>query len=385
MASKTYGRLLRPSDSSFFLLGVRGAGKSTWVRRAFPDAFRVDLLDTGLYHDLLTEPATFAAMLRGRPAGSWVVVDEVQRLSGLLNEVHRFIEDAGLRFALLGSSARQLRTGGANLLAGRALWRTLFPLTPHELGDDFELDRVLQVGTIPIVWTAPDPVATLESYVQLYLREEIRAEALVRSLPGFARFLQVAALFHGQTVNVSSIARDAGVARTTVGGYLDILEDTLLVHRLPALEAKLRVRERRLPKLYWVDPGLVRAAKRKLGPVGHEEAGALFEGYVLTMLRAHHESERLYEELAFWAPHQSKVEVDFVLRRGGDLVAIEAKATSRFSTTHLKGLRAIGELPGVVRRILVYGGERRLTTAEGIEVWPIRELSAELAAGRLWP
>jgi predicted AAA+ superfamily ATPase len=212
-------------------------------------------------------------------------------------------------------------------------------------------------------------------------RRGVRTHAVA----GVARFLPVAALFHAQTINVSSIARDSGAARTTVSGYLDILEDTLLVHRLPAFEAKLRVRERRLPKLYWVDPGLVRAAKRRLGQVALEEAGALFEGYVLTVLRSHHESARLYDELAFWSPHQSKVEVDFVLRQGDALIAIEAKTATRLSTSHLQGLRAIGELPGVVRRILVYGGARRLTTAEGIEVWPIADLSAELASGTLWP
>jgi len=244
---------------------------------------------------------------------------------------------------------------------------------------------VLEIGSVPIVWTASDPVATLESYVQLYLREEIRAEALVRNLPGFARFLPIAALFHGQTINVSSIARDAATARTTVTGYLDILEETLLVHRLPAYETKLRVRERRLPKLYWVDPGIVRAAKRQLGPVSLEEAGALFEGYVLTMLRAYGEKSRLFEELSFWSPHQSAVEVDFLLRRGREFLAIEVKAATRFSPSMLQGLRAIDELPKVVRRILIYRGSRRLKTEEGIDVWPIGDLSAALEANRLWP
>jgi predicted AAA+ superfamily ATPase len=360
-------------------------GKSTWAVNALPRALRIDLLDAALYHDLIRDPATFGAMLAGLRPKSWVVVDEVQRLPGLLDEVHRFIESRGLRFALLGSSARRLRSGGTNLLAGRALAKTLFPLVPGELGDDFDLGRVLRMGSVPVVWTADDPVATLEAYVQLYLQEEIRAEALVRNLPGFARFLPVAALFHGQTINVSSIARDSGAARSTVNGYLEILEDTLLVHRLPAYETKLRVRERKLPKLYWVDPGLVRAAKRQLGPVAAEEAGALFEGYVLTMLRAHREQNRLYEDLAFWSPHQSSVEVDFLLRRGREFLAMEAKVASRVSTEHLRGLAAIAELPRVVRRILVYGGHRKLTTPAGIEVWPVHELSEALATDRLWP
>ncbi len=380
-----YPRLIEKPATSFFLLGIRGVGKSTWVRQVLPDALRIDLLAEGLYQDLLAQPSLFAAMLEDRQPESWIVVDEIQRLPNLLNDVHRFIEDRNFRFALLGSSARKLRRGGTNLLAGRALWKTLFPLTPLELGADFDLDRVLREGSVPIVWTSPDPMATLESYVQLYLKEEIRAEALVRNLPGFTRFLPVAALFHGQSINVSGIARDAGTARSTVNGYLEILEDTLLVHQLPAYEPRLRVRERRRPKLYWVDPGIVRAARRQLGQVGNEEAGALFEGYVLTVLRAHGEYGRQYEDLSFWSPHQSSVEVDFLLRRGSEFVAIEAKAAARFSTAHLRGLKAIGELPGLVRRILVNGGQRRLTTPEGIEVWPITELSAALAEDRLWP
>lgn len=385
MPGTLYSRSLTAPSSSFFLLGVRGVGKSTWVRRALPKAVRFDLLDESLYQDLLLQPAAFGGMIESLPRGAWVVVDEVQRLPNLLNEVHRRIADRGLRFALLGSSARKLKSGGSNLLAGRALWKTLFPLLPHELGRDFDLRRVLEIGSIPIVWTASDPVATLESYVQLYLREEIRAEALVRNLPGFARFLPIAALFHGQAINVSSIARDAAAARTTVSGYLDILEETLLVHRLPAYETKLRVRERRLPKLYWVDPGIVRAAKRQLGAVSLEEAGALFEGYVLTMLRAYGEKSRLFEELSFWSPHQSAVEVDFLLRRGREFLAIEVKAASRFSPSMLQGLRAIDELPKVVRRILIYRGTRRLKTEEGIDVWPIGDLSAALETNRLWP
>ena len=367
------------------MLGVRGVGKSTWVRQVLPEAFRVDLLDEGLYQDLLLEPAIFAGLLEGLPSDAWVVVDEVQRLPHLLNEVHRLIEERNLRFALVGSSARKLRIGGTNLLAGRALWKTLFPLLPDELGADFDLERVLSTGSIPLVWRAPDPVATLEAYVQLYLKEEIRAEALVRNLPGFARFLRVASLFHGQTINVSALARDSGTARSTVNGYLEILEDTLLVHRVPGHESRLRVRERRLPKLYWIDPGIVRAAKRQLGAVAREEAGPLFEGYVLTMLRAHNEATRLFEELTYWSPHQSKVEVDFLLRRGKEWIAIEAKASDRFSTSHLRGLRAIAEHSGLVRRVLVYGGRRTLTMPDGIEVWPIQQLSNALREERLWP
>jgi predicted AAA+ superfamily ATPase len=386
MSNAVYPRVLRAPTTSFFLLGARGVGKSTWARLRYAQARRIDLLDEGLFQQLLTEPELFAGMLRTVREDGWVVVDEVQRIPGLLNEVHRFIEERRLRFALLGSSARKLKTAGTNLLAGRALWKTMLPLVPEELGDAFDLERALRFGTIPLVWAAEDPRATLEAYVQLYLREEIRSEALVRNLPGFARFLPIAALFHGQSINVSAIARDSGNARTTIAGHLDILEDTLLAWRLEAFEARLRVRERKHPKLYWIDPGLVRAVKRQLGPVGAEERGALLEGWVHTLLRVYRQERELFEDLYYWSPLQARgVEVDFLLRRGGDLLALEVKAARTFSRSQLAGLKAIAGLPNVVRRILVYGGSHQLEVADGIEVWPVEHLIEALAQDRLWP
>jgi predicted AAA+ superfamily ATPase len=381
-----YPRIAKPPAKSFFLFGPRGTGKSTWARERFPDAHRIDLLDEATYHGLLADPSLFAARLRPLARGRWVVVDEIQRLPSLLNEVHRAIEERGLRFVLLGSSARKLKAAGTNLLAGRARWKTMFPLVPAELGTDFDLSRALRFGTIALVWAADDPPATLEAYVHLYLREEIKAEALVRNLPGFARFLPIAAVFHGQVVNVSNIARDAGTARTTVVGYLDILDDTLLTYRLGAFEARLRVRERKHPKLYWVDPGLVRAVKRQLGPVGHEERGPLLEGWVLTLLRAHREEQALYDTIHYWSPAQAReTEVDFLLERGGKYLAIEVKSAPRFSKRELNGLRAIADLRGVQRRVLVYGGSQVLETDDGIEIWPVARLLEALASDRLWP
>lgn len=373
-------------SQSFFLFGLRGVGKSTWIRQVLPEAHRFDLLDESLYQSLLAEPGLFAAELRPLSRGSWVVVDEVQRLPGLLNEVHRFIEERSLRFALLGSSARKLRAAGVNLLAGRALWREMFPLTPEELGSDFDLDRTLQIGSLPLVLASDRADETLRTYVQLYLREEVKGEALVRNLPGFARFLPVAALAHGQLVNVSSIAREAGVARTTVQGYLEILEDTLLVQRLPAYQARLRVRERRHPKLYWVDAGVVRAVKRARGAVALEEVGPLLEGWVHTLLRTYMATRDLGDELAYWAPAEARsTEVDFLLRRDRSLVALEVKAARHYRADLSRGLRAIQDLEGVRRRILIYRGDRSLRTEEGIDVWPVARFVEALQHGDIWP
>jgi len=383
-----YRRILKPPERSFFLFGVRGTGKSTWARQAFHrDAVFFDLLDERRHQEWLADPSLLALETAEVEPGGFVVIDEVQRVPAVLNEVHRLIETRKLRFALLGSSARRLRAAGVNLLAGRALRRAIYPFTPQELSGDFSLDRALEEGTLPLVVSAgssADRRAVLESYVRLYIREEIQAEALVRNLPGFVRFLPIAALCHGQVVNISGLSRDCGVARTTVEGYLEILEDTLVARRLSAFESKLRVRERKHPKLYWVDPGIVRGAKRQLGPVAIEERGALFEGFVFHLLRAYDEAFSLFDEISYWQTNQGpQLEVDFLLRRNREYVAIEVKTQDRFQTSMTNGLRAIADLKGLKRRILVYRGDRVLRTEDGIEVWPFAKFDRVAGTGAL--
>jgi uncharacterized protein len=386
MASDYIQRLLRPPAQSFFLFGPRGTGKTTWVRHELPGVHRIDLLDEGLFQSYLARPTQFADELRTVPAESTVVVDEVQRLPRLLNEVHRLMEERRLRFVLCGSSARKLKQQGTNLLAGRALRRALHPFVPAELGSAFDLDEALTHGTLPVIWAAPSRRDGLVAYVQMYLKEEIQAEALVRNLPGFARFLPIAALFHGQVLNVAGLARDAEVSRMTVSGYLEILEDTLLAFRVPAYEARMRVRERRHPKLYWIDAGLVRAVKRQLAAPSAEEQGPLFEGWVGNLLRIHNDYQELFDEWHYWAPTDAaRTEVDFVLRREREWLAIEAKSGLRVGPDDLRGLRAIEGLKGLARRVLVHRGPRRQRTADGIDIWPVATWLGALADQSLWP
>ncbi len=174
-----------------------------WVNHEFTNAHRFNLLDESLYQSYMADVSQFANQLRALEPGSWVFVDEIQRLPNLLNEVHRFMEEQDLHFILTGSSARKLKKSGVNLLAGRALYKKMHPFLPAELGDGFDLESVLTFGSIPLVWNAPDKKETLKAYVRMYLKEEIQAEALVRHLPGFIRFLPIAALLHGQTLNIS--------------------------------------------------------------------------------------------------------------------------------------------------------------------------------------
>ena len=261
----------------------------------------------------------------------------------------------------------------------------MFPLTASELGSDFELDTVLRYGSVPLIWTSPSRTDALEAWALFYLQEEIRAEAAARNLAGFARFLPVAALMNGQVVNVSGIARDTGVARSTVRGFLEILEDTLVAFRLAGYDSRGRVRERRAPQLYWIDPGIVRAVQRRRGPLTAEERGPLFESWILTTLRAHAADHDLFHTLSYWQVHQRKTEVDFLLERSGDLLGIEAKATDRYHSGLLRGLRALNRLRRVVRRILVYTGDRSFRSSDGIRIWPATRFAARVAAGALWP
>lgn len=371
-----------PKHNSFFLFGLRGVGKSTWVRQAFPDAIRFDLLDEGIYQNYLRDSRLFGRELLRVPRTRTVVVDEVQRLPWLLNEVHRFIEERNQRFVLLGSSAKKLKQSGTNLLAGRALRRIMLPFVPAELGDDFDLDEVLRFGSLPVIWQAPSKPDSLDGYVQLFLKEEIQAEALVRNLPGFARFLPVASLFHGQVLSISGLARDAGVARTTVAGYINIMEDTHLAWLLPAYEGRVRVKERKHPKLYWADTGIVRAIRREFHPPAEVERGVLFEGWIAGLLRAYGEPSSAlglpYDAIYYWSPAQGGNEVDFLIRRGKEFIAIEVKAKESLSNRDFGGLRTISELRGISRRIMIFLGSRAFQTEDGIEVLPFQEFLHQL-------
>ncbi len=353
------------------MFGLRGSGKTELLKRRFPSALYIDLLDGSLYQSYLSNTGQFYEEVRAFKGNGLVIVDEIQKMPQLLDEVQRLIGSSNRHFILTGSSIRKINARQANLLGGRLGQATLHPFVPEELGEDFNLNEALRYGLLPIVWSSTDRGDKLRDYAGTYLEEEIKAEALVRNLPAFTRFLQVAGLFHSQALNMTAIARDSETKRQSVRQFFSILEDTMLGFFIPAYSPKLRVKEKQRPKFYITDPGLARALKKNFGPVSVEEKGFLFEGLIAQILRAYKDYHKLYEEIYYWSPAEAKTtEVDFILKRGEELIAIEAKAKEQVSSKDFKGLKAIKELRNVKRLIVVYMGKTVRKTEEGIEIWP---------------
>lgn len=364
-----YSRLIRaPSDSSFFVLGPRGTGKSSWTRTTFPDAIFFDLLESRTYTELLAFPDRLAARIPKAHRG-WIVIDEIQRIPELLNEVHRLIEIRKLKFVLTGSSARKLRKQGVNLLAGRALGLQMFPLTAVETTDDFRLEAALKNGMLPSVFNAAEPQAYLSTYVQTYLREEVLQEGLVRNLANFTRFLESASFSQASVLNVASVARDCGVERKVVEGYFTILEDLLIGVRVPVFERRAKRKTVSHPKFYFFDVGVYQTLRPR-GPLDPpaEIEGAAIETLVLQELRAHNAYGRCGFGLHYWRDTQHH-EVDFVLYGERGLIAIEVKRSSRIRDEDLKSLRLFMASYPEARAFVVYAGDRKAHD-NGIDILP---------------
>ncbi len=382
-----FTRRYRVPDHSFFLFGPRGTGKSTWLRQVVPDALWFDLLRTHTLLGLIRQPESFRQQVEARPHGSWVVVDEVQRLPSLLNEVHSLIAETGpkFRFALSGSSARKLKRLDVNLLAGRAVNRQFFPLTAAELDFDFDLDQALRFGLLPQIHAEPlHALEVLEAYVSNYIREEIQQEALVRSLDSFARFLEIAALMTGQVVNVAGLARDAAVARPTVQGYFNVLVDTLIGFWLPAWHRRAKVKEVASPKFYFFDSGVARALSGRLRePLEGMERGFLLETWVLHELRAAMAFHNIGGQLHYWRTSHGS-EVDFIWTRAKHAIGFEIKASERWRPEFggpLKGLLA----EGIVQAGFgIYTGSVELKDGP-LSVLPLNQFLMALANGSLFP
>jgi len=373
-----YSRLIQKpikSNKSFFLFGPRGTGKTTWIKASFPQALYMDLLEFDLYNDLTARPSRLENLI---PPGfhDWIILDEIQRIPELLNEVHRLIEKHHYKFVLTGSSARSLRKKGVNLLAGRALTYRMYPLTTVELGSDFDLITSLKWGHLPAIPSEQEPNRFLKAYVQTYLREEVLQEGLTRNIGSFSRFLETASFSQGAVLNVSEIAREAGIERMRVTSYFSILEDLLLAAHLPVFTKRAKRRMVSHPKFYYFDVGIFRAL-RPMGPLDspEEAEGPSLETLCFQELTAINDYFDYQYDLYYWRTSNG-AEVDFILYGPKGIIAFEIKRSGRLSKKDLTGLNIFHNDFPEAKRYLLYGGSRE-EYEDGVTILPVSKALKE--------
>lgn len=367
-------RFLLPPLGSFFLFGPRGTGKSTWLQQQFPEAVRLDLLDPAVLRRYQARPERLQERLDASAGPQVVVIDEVQKAPQLLDVVHGLVERRpDLRFVLTGSSARKLRHGAANLLGGRLVSAHMSPFMAAELGEAFVLERALKTGLVPLIWQAPDPAATLAAYVGLYLQEEVQAEALVRQLGDFARFLEVISFSQASQLNLAALAREAEIPRKRAESYLAVLEDLLLGFRLPVFQRRAQRQLVHHQKFFVFDAGVFRSI-RPQGPLDAPEEieGLALEGLVAQHLRAFCQLRPGGAQLSFWRT-RSGLEVDFVAYGPELFLAVEVKRSARVERRDLAPLKAFGaDYPEAQLLLLSFCPEPLLidgVRCEPIEPW----------------
>ena len=380
-----YKRLLQlPThpENSFFLWGPRQTGKTTLLKSTYPEAMRIDLLKTDELMRYTQDPSLLRQEVSALDPGRMVVIDEIQKVPALLDEIHYLIQEQDRIFALCGSSARKIRRSSRiNLLGGRALRYELLGLTARELADDFSLEHMLNAGPLPRHYMSKNIKPTLRAYVQDYLREEVMEEGLTRRLPVFSDFLRVAAIGDTEVVNMTNIARETGMAVSTVRRHFGILEDTLMGAFLPSFTLRSKRRTIQAPKFYFRDLGVVNHLNRRTAvKPGSELFGKAFENWLFHELSAHSRYTEKHYDLSFWRL-SSGIEVDFILGQGS--VAIEAKGKPRITGTDLKGLIHFKkEYPSVQYLIVVCLEKRRRKTDEGIYILPYKDFLESLWAGQ---
>lgn len=339
------------AKNSFFLFGARGTGKTHLLKDRYAgNSWYIDLLNPDLVRKYLLQPSVLLHELEARkPAPEWVIIDEVQKAPGLLDLVHQRIESDKQKFILSGSSARKLKRGSANLLAGRAFVYNLYPLTAKEIGDRFDLDNALNWGTLPKLLDlndAQDKKEYLRAYANTYLREEILQEQIIRNLEPFQRFLPVAAQMAGKVINYSKIAMEAGTSVPTIQSYFQILEDTLLGFMLPQFHESIRKRQRSNPKFYFFDSGIQRALSDELNVAIHPRTydyGNAFEQFVINEINRLQSYYRKDYRLSYLLTGAA-VEIDLIMERPGmKRAAVEIKSTSRVAKSDLRGLLSLGK------------------------------------------
>jgi predicted AAA+ superfamily ATPase len=332
---------------SFFLLGPRATGKSTLLKQHFPekDHLWIDLLDPQIERRLSLNPNELIEIINQNTEKNFVVIDEIQKIPQLLDVVHKVIFETKRKFVLTGSSARKLKKGGANLLAGRAFSYKCHPLTYHELGEKFQLDEMLSFGGLPSLLDLDiaDKKDYLRSYVEIYFKEEVVAEQLVRNLKPFRNFLDIASQANGKILNIHNIAKQVGVDDTTVQNYFEILEDTLVAFMLPPYHASVRKRQRQKSKFYFFDLGVQRALSGKLElPLqkGTFEYGNLFEHFLILEIKRMIDYKKPDWKISYLKSGDD-AEIDLIIERPGEkTVLIEIKSTN--NTNELDEQKLVG-------------------------------------------
>ena len=337
-------------DMSVFLFGARQTGKSTLLRKAVPKAVYIDLLDSDIRKLYRKRPAYLYDQLAGKDSSCVVIIDEIPEVPDLLNEVHRLISEFGIRFVLCGSSARKLKRKGYNTLGGRAFPCYFYPLVSAEI-PDLDIDRAVNNGMMPLHYPAKNATRLLASYVDVYLKEEIQAEALVRDLDNFERFLEVAALTDGEMVNYANIASDCGVSAKTVKEYFSILQDTLVGYTIPAYTKVMKRRLVQAPRFYYFDVGVANYLLHRQNLVrGTVEYGHAFEHWVIQEIIAYIGYTHNENRLSYWRTYTG-IEVDAVI--GDARLAIEIKSVAEVLPKHLTGLKTFMEEHPDTRPIIV--------------------------------
>ncbi len=327
-------------EDSAFIFGARQTGKSTFLRQKFPKSVFIDLLDTSIAGRFKRRPSLLYEMLCDKEKGTLVIIDEIPEVPDLLNEVHRLMSEKSIVFILCGLSARKLKRKGYNTLGGRAYPVYFFPFVSCEI-PDFDLQHAINYGMLPPHYLAKNPQRRLSAYLDVYLKEEIKQEALVRNLKAFQRFLEIAALTDGEMVNYNNIAQECGVSANTVVGYFDILEDTLIGFRVPAYAKAVKRRLSQVPRFYYFDVGIANHLLHRKDLVrGTVEYGHAFEHLVVQELRAWLSYNKREEQMSYWRTHTG-VEVDVVI--GDARVAIEIKSVEEVLPKHIKGLLSFSE------------------------------------------
>jgi predicted AAA+ superfamily ATPase len=354
-------RFFQGTEQSFFLFGPRGTGKSTWINQHFKNALYLDLLAPEVFRLYSAKPERLRDVVAANPSADPIVIDEIQKLPVLLDVVHQLMERHGeRRFVLTGSSARKLKRSGVDLLAGRAINKTMHPFMAAELGDAFSLEDALTIGLVPLVVAAVSPKEAINAYVALYLKEEVQIEGLVRNIGMFSRFLESASFSHGAVLNIADVARDCQVGRKTAEGYFSILEDLLLAFRIPVFTKRAKRNLSSHPKFYYFDAGVFRSI-RPAGPLDapQEIDGAALEGLVAQHLRAWSAYSGDPCQLYFWRTKTGN-EVDFVVYGKDTFLAIEVKNTARLQSKMVNGLLAFQEDYPAAQVCLLYRGPERI-------------------------